>query len=195
MQEKKRLVSIDEGYRLNGRVSVLDYLVVHDVDQFLWNFGTDVESVYSTAGKFKLAKELKVDDFTWTTINFSNGATCVAYSSWIAPKKVPGFLDMELMINGTEGMGHLAFSGHYLGFSYDDRYDNLAFPVQDTLVNSPGFDEIIGAVLNPEDQAFVNCLISGEDPPISGEDGVNSLKVAKAAEESLKTGQVVPANI
>jgi UDP-N-acetylglucosamine 3-dehydrogenase len=180
----KRACGLPEARRLGGRLTVNSYLSVHDVDTLLWNFGTDVESVYATKGEFILKDELHTPDYYWNLLKFRNGVTCVAHSLWTLPEASPSFTQSELVIHGTVGSAHLDVDGQWLRFAGPERSDAPDFLY--------GIGEPHAGAYRLEDEHFVECIVKDRTPIVNGIDGMNALKVILAAEESTRVGAPVP---
>jgi len=180
----KRALGAWEARRLAGRCTVSQYLAVHDIDTILWHMGTEVVSVYSVAGSFVLsAQGLDTPDYYWTTLRFRDGATAVVHSHWAMPDAFPNYPESELLLTGTAGSAHLHLAGQHLQVATADRF--LAPDV------SYGFAFEDAGAFHAEDEHFTACILEGREPLVGGIDGLNTLRVVLAAEESVRSGQPV----
>jgi len=184
MAYAKRAVSRLEARRLGGRLTVNSYLSIHDVDTILWNFGTEVESIYSTRGDFILKDELNTPDYYWNVLKFRSGATAVAHSLWSLPTGLPYYAQFEFTVHGTRASAHLDVYGQWLSIADDVHTESPDFLY--------GMGEPTAGAYRLEDEHFVECIIKDQQPIVGGIDGLNSLKVILAAEESIRTGLPVP---
>jgi predicted dehydrogenase len=171
----RRSCTLAEGRRLAGRCSVNEYLAPHDFDLLLWYMGKDVTSVYATKGDFVLKPEYGVADYYWNVIKFANGASGVVHVAWCEPDTWPRLVEAQLMLNGTQGCVHTGL-GH-VGSTRSATESGYETP----LVSA------VEALAN-EITAFVDCIRLDRDPPITGIDGLNTVKLLVAAEESVRTG-------
>lgn len=177
-----------EARRVGGRCNVNQYLSVHDIDTILWNFGAGVESVYCVRGDHLLKEELKTADYYWTTIRYRNGFTAVTHSHWALPEASPNYVACQMLVTGTDGSAHLELTGQHLNVVTDKKFETpdvtFAFSV-------PGGSQ----AFRNEDEHFCESIRSGNEPLVTGKDGLNALKIILAAEESARSGQVVPLNL
>ena len=70
----RRNAIIQEGHRLGGRTSVVQYLAVHDVDLLLWYHDAPVEGVTARAVHGWMAETYGTPDFVWLWMRFADGA-------------------------------------------------------------------------------------------------------------------------
>ncbi|MDD2485890.1 MAG: Gfo/Idh/MocA family oxidoreductase [bacterium] len=157
---------------------VLDMLI-HDFDWLRWSLG-DVTRVYAK-GLVEKAGEHK--DYALVTLRFANGAIAHVEGTWMRPD---GFKTC-LEVAGDKGL--IAFNNDdsapiKLAFTDSGRAGNaVAVP------NSPLAEEDDPYRLEIID--FLKAIKREEEPPISGEDAVEALKISLAVLESIFTGQPV----
>ncbi len=80
------IASINEARRLNGRISPLLYIGVHDIDQMLWYHPVPVKSVYARPLYGRVWEEFKTFDSAWVMIEFEDGALGVHEVGWCLPE-------------------------------------------------------------------------------------------------------------
>lgn len=170
----RRSVPYYEARRLYGRCTVNDYLAVHDLDMILWTFGRDVESIYTTAGRFVLQRDLKTPDFYWNVVRFKSGATAVVHANWSQQDSYPNFLDAEFVVYGERGSAALTLTGSQLRITSGD-----SFVLPDT--------NLYG-VYEAEIASFIECILLDKAPLVGGQEGLDTLKIILAAAESEATG-------
>ncbi|RST60641.1 Gfo/Idh/MocA family oxidoreductase [Siminovitchia terrae] len=170
----RRAVRKSEGYRLNGRCSVNEYLGVHDIDFLLSIFGRDVDTVYSTSGNFEIFDKLGVADYYWNIIKWKSGATAALQVTWNEPEGNKNLLEMECYVNGTKGSAHVNLGGQQLNVATNTYCD---YP-ELTLDNG----------YHIEADHFIKCILTDESPYAGGQAGVDALKIMIAAEKSSKEG-------
>jgi len=119
------------------------------------------------------------------TVRFQNGAIGHLEGSWAYP---PGNFRTRLEISGDEGLLEM------------DSLENLPFSV---VLKQEGTDLLAGipvpeSPMYPTDDPyfreiahFLSCLESGDDFLVSPQDGLEALRIALAAIESLRIGQPV----
>ena len=159
---------------------ILDTLI-HDIDYVRWCFG-DVATVFARGLTFS---DVDAADHVLLTMRFKNGAIGHMEGSWAYP---PGNFRTRIEIAGDGGLL---------------EFDSLnTLPVSVALMQKK--DALAAGVPVPEspmDDAddpyyrgiahFLSCLESGDDFLVSPQDGLEALRIALAAIESLRTGQPV----
>lgn len=152
---------------------VLDALL-HDFDWLLWCFGP-VARVLARGLTF-LPEHTGVRDYALVTLRFANGAVAHVTGSWAHA----GPMRTTFEICGDAGM--LAFDSE----------------ISLTLTGGAGQQSVRESPLLPEDDpyfcelaAFAQAVREGKAPPVTAHDGRDAVRVALAALESMKTGQVV----
>jgi predicted dehydrogenase len=156
----------------HGAGVVLD-LLIHDIDFLRWCFG-DVKRVYA---KGLIYKKLSDIDYALVTIRFKNGIIAHVEGSW-AHK----LWRTRVEIAGDKGI---------------INYDNIeSIPLK---VETKENGQVLTTSENPiadnplflEDNHFFECIKSGKQPLISGEDAYKSLEVSLSALESIEKDEVI----
>ncbi len=182
----RRNATIQEGRRLQGRTTVINYLSVHDIDQLLWyRPDHEVKKVFAKAIHGRCMEELGVADFNWIMMEFDDGALGVVEVGWGLTEGWSGFSDVKMNVIGTKGVLALDFNPMNLiqvtpeGFTYPETRH---WP----LVNG----RFAGAALL-EIEHFIDCVRHNREPIVDGLAGRRSLEVALAAELSIAKNQEV----
>jgi predicted dehydrogenase len=164
-------------FALSGGV-VLD-VGVHDIDFQRWCCG-DVERVFARGLTFANSGER---DHALITLRFTSGAVGHIEAGWANPT---GQWRTRIEICGDGGM-----------LEWDREQDG---PVTQIMVNQSGDGPIRTrhSPLSPDDNPyyaelahFLACLENGQPFRVSPRDGLEAVKVALAAIESIRTGRVV----
>lgn len=160
-----------QDYALSGGVT-LD-MTIHDFDFLLWTFGP-VERVYSVGAPQKMP----LLDYGLTTIRFESGAIAHAEGSWADL----GSFRTSFDIAGSNGLL---------------RHDSTAMSTL-TIQRRSGEDARAGvqvpespAERSPyliQDEHFVDCVLTGDAPAISGEEALDAVELALAALASNEAG-------
>jgi predicted dehydrogenase len=104
---------------------------------------------------------------------------------WVLPDGHPTGFDQRLEVNGTTGRIELV--GHYGGVVVmSDQRESWP----DTALWPTVHGRVTGA-LERETDHFIECLRTGRQPLVTGEDGLAAVRIALAVEESARTGQAV----
>lgn len=163
-------------FDLSGGV-ILD-LTIHDLDFLRWLFG-DVERVYAKTTHGRTKEHL---EWAMIVLRFKSGVIAHVEGSWT---NFPGSFRTTVEISGKDGL-----------IQYDSAKTNpiLTATVQDSLVH-PG----VAMPDNPSAQSpylleladMVQAIKDDRSPLVTIEDAFGTLKVALAAVESARTGQVI----
>lgn len=153
---------------LSGGGCATDH-IVHIVDTLRWILKDEVKSVYAEFDtRFY---EIEVEDCGHVILEFESGTVVTVDPSWSRPKTFPIWGDVTLEFFGEQGtLAVDAFKQHTLLFN--DRDNKL-----EHLVWADDMDEILI-------QDFLQCVNQSRAPFITGEDGLRTLEVVKAAYQS-----------
>jgi predicted dehydrogenase len=182
----RRLNGIAAQDRLRGRCSLPLFLGVHDYDIVRWVAKSEVVEVVARARHgFLAGLGADVDDANIAILTLANGALATVETGWILPATHPAGFDQRLDVSGSAGRVELV--GHETGLSVmgAERY---SWP--DTQLWPDVRGEVVGA-LRRETWHFVDVLRGGEEPLLSGVDGLAAVGIALAVEESARTGMAV----
>jgi predicted dehydrogenase len=162
-------------YDLSGG-PLLD-LIIHDFDWIRHNFG-DVERVYAKS----LGNRKHGQDHCLVTLRLKNGAIVHSEGSWAYPSGSMFGTTFEIV--GTDGQ-----------IEYDSRESS---PIKKHIKDKEGSKIVMESPLPADEepytkeiQEFIDSIIEGRKPKISGEDAIKALKISLAAIESSKTGEAV----
>jgi predicted dehydrogenase len=169
-------------------VGVVIDLAPHDVDIMRFLTGTNPLRVYA-----EVEQRIHTDheDLVLGLLRFPDNVTGLLEINWLTPTKI-----REIVVLGERGM-----------FRLDDLTQDLYFyenaqangQLWQGLASLKGVSE--GSMiryalkryepLKAELQAFLNCIIEDTEPPVSGEDGLEALRLAQALVESGEKQQVI----
>ena len=82
----RRNAIIQEGHRLGGRTSVVQYLAVHDVDLAAVVPRLDRRGVAARAVHGRMAETYGTPDFVWLWMRFADGALGIVECGWALPE-------------------------------------------------------------------------------------------------------------
>ena len=154
---------------LAGGGAVMDH-TVHLVDLLRWFFDTEIVQVYAEIDTL-LHPGLPVDDVGLLMLTLANGITASLDASWSRPRHWPTWGGLTIEVVGERGVAAMdAFRGA-LTLIEDGG------PSHELLAWDDGADVRLV-------RGFIEAVERGEDPPVSGEDGLRALEVALAAYRS-----------
>jgi UDP-N-acetylglucosamine 3-dehydrogenase len=193
----RRITPIGESRRLAGRVSPITYIAVHDIDQMLWYHPQPIKSVYARALRGRVWDEFNTYDCAWLTIEFADGALGILevgwclpeeWAGWNKPSNWGGFGDVRMNVIGTDGVLNLNFTPM-------DMYacDRDGWKLPDTR-HWPAMNGKIAGAAKFEVEHFFECVLSDQQPLVTGQDGLRSIEVMLAAETSIREDRIVKLN-
>ncbi|MCL7417569.1 MAG: Gfo/Idh/MocA family oxidoreductase [Halalkalicoccus sp.] len=154
---------------------VLLDLAIHDFDFLRWAIG-DVDHVFARRRRWD------GHEYALATIRFENDAVGHVDARWPQRPGLPFATRFE--IAGDEGL-----------LEFDSEDVNPIDVVSTTASGNPDRDPIDEPLEKDpylrELEAFVDCVRTGEEPPVTLEDGIETLRVALAALESAERGEPV----
>lgn len=172
----RRLNSVGSQDVLQGRISVLSFLGVHDFDYVRWLSNSEPVCVHTeSVARMHKAAGYDVEDHTFTLIRFASGVIACVEAGWILPNVHPRKADFKLEVMGTRGMAQVDLLGGGLAVCTERGWE---LPP-------------MGQALDLEIAHFVDCILDDRPPTVSGEDGREALRMSLAAQESARTGRIV----
>ncbi len=143
-------------------VGVTIDLAIHDLDVMYYLFDEEVQQVFGSMSS--ILDQCEHEDHAEIMVCFANEGTGMLEVNWLTPYK-----KREIEITGTDGI----ISVDYIEQSID-VYGKFAQDIQ--IVHEEPLKE--------ELSSFLNSVVNNERPVISGEDGLNALKMVIAAKMS-----------
>jgi predicted dehydrogenase len=162
----------------------LFYMAIHDIDMLLWFAKSPVTTVYSCSAS-KLFTDTGKPDVIQALLKFKVGSIAALEVNWSQPPSWPYALDSRLHVTGTKGSLYVDIADMGLGIYHAS---GTMFP------DTYHWPEIRGRIdgdLKEEITHFLECVLSNNEPLVTGEDGIKSLQVALAIMESYRTGKSI----
>lgn len=153
----------------------------HDFDSIRWLAGSEYERVYAEAGVFK-CQDLKAEfpnfyDNAIVSMRMRNGV--LALLDGACPASY-GY-DARVEILGTEGV-MLIGDLFYLKVTTCTKESGIVAPT------FPSWRDRFREGYIAEARHFVNCILAGQEPAVTGEDGKRAVEIVLAANRSIQTG-------
>lgn len=160
---------------LSGGGSATDH-IVHIMDVIRWIFKDEAKSVYAELDtRFY---DIDVEDCGMVSIELESGMIVSIDPSWSRPQTYPTWGNVVMHFVGTKGnLSVDAFKQHSLYFNDTEQK-----------IEELSWSEDMDAGLVSD---FINCVRTNGKPSISGEDGLRTLEVVKAAYRSSELKQAV----
>ena len=149
-------------------VGIIIDLGVHDIDTISYLYGEHAQKVVAIAGRTIHTFE----DYASILLAFESNKSGLIDTNWLSPHKV-----RKLTAVGTKSIVDIDYLENSLK-NYDKEW------IRDAKIEGK-------EPLQTELEAFITCIKKDTSVPISGEDGLYTLKVALAAIESYTKSQEV----
>lgn len=172
--------------RIGGRVHAAYWVGVHDIDLVHWITGQRAVKVFAKATGSSL-DHLGVDDCVVSTITLADGALFLLENSWATPQTQGNPRSFLMTIRGSRGIGEVEAYEHGLSIYTPEATANLG---GDVLYFPAVHGRAIGVYRDMVDH-FLDCVATGREPAVQGEDGWAAVVVADAIMRSLRSEREV----
>ncbi|MBU0777538.1 Gfo/Idh/MocA family oxidoreductase [Patescibacteria group bacterium] len=142
-------------------------LAVHDLDIICYLYCACPTDVYAVAGEGKNGLE----DRASIMLKFDGQRAGFLETNWLTSHKI-----RTLDIVGLEAVAHLDYIDQTITISEHEKEEEIKFSKQEPLMN--------------ELSHFINVVSGKETPLVTGEDGIQALRLALASVESYRAGSV-----
>lgn len=170
-----------ENIKWSHRSSVLWFLGTHTADLARYLVGSEVERVYAVARR-TLLKSRGVDtpDFFQSILEFENGAVIQMENSWVLPKGDAFGVEMNLSLYGENECVRV-----------NQSPSNVITRTTDSGVEWPISARGIVTGRGISLRHFVDSVLAGRAPAVTGHDGLMNTAVLAAIERSAAEGRAV----
>ena len=157
-------------------------MTIHDFDVARWLLGEEVEEVQAAASVLVDEKIGKLGDFDSINVilRTATGKQCTITNS----RRATYGYDQRIEVHGSNGSVS-AGNVHQANIIVADGSGFQTPPLQDFFMNR------YASAYAAEIAAFVDCLASNTNPPVTGNDGLMALVLAEAAILAAREGRVV----
>ncbi len=149
-------------------IGVVKDSAIHDVDALRHIAGRSPKTVFAVGGNLKH----KYEDYIYAVLDFGNNVKGTIEANFLTPHKL-----RKISVTAENGV----IDGDYMS-------QELVIETRRWLKHSKNeWKEPLRAELS----AFVDAIREDKSPIVSGEDGIEVLKICEAILESIRTGEVV----
>ena len=152
-----------------GDVGVIKDTAIHDIDLMRYIFEEDPITVYARAGRLR---HRKFEDYVQIMLAFPNGKSAFLEANWLTPYKV-----RKLTVTGSEAIITIDYITQEIRIETSNQ----------TLIPRYPWEE----PLKLELQHFVDSVLNGNNPLVTGLDGLKALKIAEAVLESAEKNRLI----
>jgi predicted dehydrogenase len=152
---------------------------IHEADLLCWMFGSDVAEVRGIARSRSTAA--KVYDQIFAALKFKKGIVASFEVGYVLPKAFTQYTTLEVLgskglVSASDNHMNVVTQGTESGVTYPLAYSDLLS------VNSAYESEII---------AFIDSVVNGAEPPVTGADARSALEVILALLQSIESREPV----
>lgn len=161
--------------RLAKRDDIITFLSVHDIDLMHW-FAGSIKKISVEADSFTFPEYPENNDAAFILIRFNSGALGLVQVTWGVIDKVPFKASAKLELIGDKGIIKIDTVDHSVTIHSENGFNNLI-----------GWNRV--DAFNGQLSHFIHCIEKNEAPRVGLKEGLDSLKIALAAQECVKTGR------
>lgn len=169
-------------------VGVVIDLAVHEIDIIRYLVNAKIHRIYAETAQRIHSKH---EDLMVGTLRFENNILGIINVNWVTPKKI-----REITITGEKGM----FKANYLTQDivfYENDFANKKFKYSEDTLMSVVEGKSYPIKINKEEplkielKSFVDCIVNDKPPYVTGQDGIEALKIAEKLIQSAKENKVI----
>lgn len=165
-----------------NRTHTVYELSVHDIDTAIWYAGSRVRSV-KAYGRHAMGAD--VPDILWACLEFENDVIAVIESNWMTPERAGIAMDDCTEVIAEKGVAHFDTRNSGLQL-WGDETGRMTV---DHHIHYKLGGKVHGA-LKEQLEYLCECIRIGLSPErVSFADAIHGIEVAKAIEESARTGK------
>ena len=173
--------------RLRGRISMLFYMGIHDIDVIQWFAQSKITKVYALKAA-KVNYKFDSDDCIFILANLANGAIASFEYSWSLPANFPAGIYGGIEVVGSQGAGYVDVFEQ--GVRLYKETGGLPYELPDTL-HWPETNGRIMGDLRDELEHFADSVLNNREFLVPTDDAIDAVRVIEAVFESLDTGNPV----
>ena len=172
--------------RLGGKVSMLFYVGIHDIDIVQWYAGSRITRVYAQKVA-KINKSHDSEDCIFFLANLGNASIATFEFSWSLPSNFPAGIYSGIEVVGSKGAGYVDVLEQGVRI-YKEVENSVEYP--DTL-HWPETNGRIMGDLRDEIEHFADAVLNEKEFIVPTDDAISAVAVIEAVFESLKTNKPV----
>ncbi|MFQ5796435.1 MAG: Gfo/Idh/MocA family protein [Candidatus Bipolaricaulia bacterium] len=161
------------------------HVVVHDLDLIHWYANSQPVRVYAERVR-EILKEKEMDDAISALLKFESGMVANLEYSWALPEKFPTKLDARMEIIGTKGAAYIGAYPEQGMFIVD--HEGISSP---DIYHWPEVRGKLQGDVREELIQFTDCVLADQDPPVTGEEALQAVRLALSIEQSIEAGKPI----
>jgi len=170
-----------------GTSTVAWFLASHCVDLLRWLSGEEATRIYSVSRSRVLASRgITTPDFFHSIIEFSGGMVAHVDNSWILSTSMPTVFEFKAEIVGEKGTLFADCNSHRMLQQFTEQDATYPDVGAQPVVHGKPVGFTIESIRH-----FLDCVIRGEQPLVTGHDGLMATKIVCGIHESAESGKIV----
>ena len=182
-----RYITRNLGKKIGGRVKLSPAAMeaTHDIDLVLWCLAPRKPVlVYAQEVKKIMRGQYNVPDCVWIIVTMDDGTVFTIGASWVLPPAYPNFASTWMEFVGTEGA--VMVDDTHRDVYVTTMQKGIQFPIS----TMPGekVNHVYAGPMEAETLHFLECVATGRQPLVTGEQARLVMQVYQAADLSAETG-------
>jgi len=161
--------------RIVKRDDIISFLAIHDIDLLQW-FAGSIKKISVEADTFTFPEYPEHNDAALILVRFESGALGLIEVVWGLIDSMPFKASATLELIGDKGMINIDTVDHSVTINSEQGFNNLI-----------GWDR--SSAFNGELSHFLDCIKENKFTKVGLDQGLDSLKLALAAQECVKSGK------
>lgn len=181
------LVSLPPWQSLPENVGILVGHGVHNIDRIRWITGAEIRSV---SAQVQRDPQTGVELSSMVLMQLTNGAMATLWASWAVASPAFPHTNSRALIVGTGGNLDLDAYGE-LRVGRNNEWTVAAVQPPIDWAGQGALSPVRMEAYRRQHQEFIDAVLEGREPSVTGEDGKAAVKVAEAAYKSAAEGSVI----
>lgn len=161
--------------RIAKRDDIITFLSVHDIDLLHW-FAGSIKKISVEADSYTFPEYPKHNDAALILVRFESGSIGLIQVTWGLVNTMPFKASAKLELIGDKGVIEVDTVDHSVTINSEKGFNNLI-----------GWDRV--SAFNGQLSYFLDCVQENKPTKIGLKQGIDSLKIALAAQECVRTGK------
>ena len=161
--------------RIAKRDDIITFLAIHDIDLFHW-FAGSIKKISVEADTYTFLKYPEHNDAALILIRFESRSLGLIQVTWGLIDSMPFKASSKLELIGDKGVIKVNTVDHSVTINSEKGFNNLI-----------GWDR--ASAFNGQLSHFLDCVKENKPTKVGLKQGLDSLKIALAAQECVRTGK------
>lgn len=177
----KRTNPRTNGRRLGGKVSILHFIGVHDIDMMCCYAQSKPTRAYCRRVS-KINADIGCEDTIVAIVDFESGAVCTIELCWALPENSALGINTYAEVVGVDGAGYVNIMDQGVSLITKDQV------IYADILNWPEYNGKILGNLKEEIHHFISATQNNQPYLVDTENAITAIKVIEACFQSIETG-------